>query len=130
MTHGSVRNWLKAPGDHVAEFDVVMEVDTESLTEEAYRVGSFSGTVTLLVEAQEDGVLQRILVPEGQHVAIGTPVALMSEEEVAPPGLQEWRPPEGFSVYAAGAAAGADVPRTLVWQSYLKEGGKDSGGCS
>lgn len=36
----------------MAEFDVVLEVDTDSLTEEAYRVGSFSGTVTLLVEAQ------------------------------------------------------------------------------
>jgi len=36
----------------VAEFDVVMEVATDSLTEEAYRVGNFEGTVTLLVEAQ------------------------------------------------------------------------------
>ena len=36
----------------MAEFDVVLEVDTDSLTEEAYRVGDFSGTVTLLVEAQ------------------------------------------------------------------------------
>ena len=36
----------------MAEFDVVLEVDTDSLTGEAYRVGDFSGTVTLLVEAQ------------------------------------------------------------------------------
>lgn len=56
--------------------------------------------------------------------------ALMSEEAEAPPGLAEWQAPQGFSVYAAGGAAGADVPRTLIWQSYLKEGGKDSGGCS
>lgn len=43
---------LQKPGEQVEEFDVVLEVDTESLTEEAYRVGTFSGTVTLLVEAQ------------------------------------------------------------------------------
>ena len=29
-----------------------MEVDTEGLTEDAYKVGEFAGTVTLLVEAQ------------------------------------------------------------------------------
>ena len=52
--------------------------------------------------------------------------ALMSEEAKAPPGLADWQAPQGFSVYAAGA----DVPRTLVWQSFLKEGGKDSSGCS
>ena len=56
--------------------------------------------------------------------------ALMSEEAEAPPGLADWQAPQGFSVYAAGGAAGADVPRTLVWQSFLKEGGKDTGGCS
>ena len=56
--------------------------------------------------------------------------ALMSEEAQAPPGLADWRAPQGFSVYAAGAAAGAHMPRTLIWQSFLKEGGKDSGGCS
>ncbi len=42
----------QAPGDEVAEYDIVMEVDTEELTENAYKVGKFAGNVTLLVEAQ------------------------------------------------------------------------------
>ena len=42
----------QAPGDEVREFDIVMEVDTEGLTEDAYKVGDFAGNVTLLVEAQ------------------------------------------------------------------------------
>ncbi len=54
---------------------------------------------------------------------------LMSEEAEAPDGLQDWRAPDGYSVYAAGGSAGSDTPRTLVWQSYLKEG-DDGGGCS
>lgn len=42
----------QGPGDEVAEYDIVMEVDTEELTESAYKVGKFAGSVTLLVEAQ------------------------------------------------------------------------------
>ncbi len=48
---------MQAPHEGIAEYDLVMEVDTDSLTEEAYRVGKFAGTVTLLVEAQVGGCL-------------------------------------------------------------------------
>ena len=50
MTSGSVRKWLKQPGDEIATYDVIMEIDTDSLSEEAYKVGDFAGTVTMLVE--------------------------------------------------------------------------------
>lgn len=36
----------------MAEYDVLMEIDTETLTEDAYKVDEFAGKVTLLVEAQ------------------------------------------------------------------------------
>ena len=42
----------QGPGEEVEEYDVLMEVDTETLTEEAYKVDEFAGKVTLLVEAQ------------------------------------------------------------------------------
>ena len=50
MTSGSIRKWLKQPGDEIATYDVIMEIDTDSLSEEAYKVGEFAGTVTMLVE--------------------------------------------------------------------------------
>lgn len=43
---------LQAPGDDIVEYDIIMEVDTQELTEAAYKVGKFAGSVTLLVEAQ------------------------------------------------------------------------------
>lgn len=52
----------------MAEYDIVMEVDTEELTEEAYKVGKFAGSVTLLVEAQV-----RISQPDLQYMHSSRP---------------------------------------------------------
>ncbi len=48
----SVHCLLQGPGDEVSTYDVLMEVETETLTEDAYKVDEFAGNVTLLVEAQ------------------------------------------------------------------------------
>ena len=133
-----------------------MEVDTEGLTEDAYKVGEFAGNVTLLVEAQasrhhtaaywpacnairarrigglchcqqEDGYMHSILVGEGEKVAVGTPVALMAELQEALPELDQYKVPVS-NIYE-GSETGSPV-RTLVWQSYLKSDAGGSGhGC-
>ena len=131
-----------------------MEVDTEGLTEDAYKVGEFAGNVTLLVEAQaschrpaaslpacsvirarqiavcvtqEDGFLHSILVGEGKKVPVGTPVALMAELQESLPQLDQYKVP--VSNTYEGSATGSPV-RTLVWQSYLKsDAGGSGGGC-
>ena len=50
MSNGKISKWLKQPGDEIAMYDVIFEVDTENLSEDAYKVGDFAGTVTMLVE--------------------------------------------------------------------------------
>ena len=50
MTSGTISKWLKKPGDEISTYDVVFEVDTDSLSEEAYKVGDFAGSVTMLIE--------------------------------------------------------------------------------
>lgn len=50
MSNGVIRKWLKRPGDKIATYDVVLEVDTDNLSEDAYKVGDLAGTVTMLVE--------------------------------------------------------------------------------
>lgn len=50
MSSGRIRRWLKEEGDEITTYDVIFEVDTESLSEEAYKVGDFAGSVTMLVE--------------------------------------------------------------------------------
>ena len=43
MTEGSLLSWMKQSGDQVEPYDLLFELETESLTEEAYRMGDFEG---------------------------------------------------------------------------------------
>ncbi|MFT8721405.1 MAG: pyruvate dehydrogenase complex dihydrolipoamide acetyltransferase [Acetobacter malorum] len=72
MTEGTLARWVKAEGEKVAIGDVLAEIETDKATME--------------VEAIEDGVLGRILVPEGTHeIAVNTPIAIMVAEGEAVP---------------------------------------------
>lgn len=44
MTEASLLRWLKSAGDQLEPYDLVFELETESLTEDAYKVGDFAGT--------------------------------------------------------------------------------------
>ncbi|MFT8813861.1 pyruvate dehydrogenase complex dihydrolipoamide acetyltransferase [Acetobacter fabarum] len=72
MTEGKIARWLKKEGDTVSNGDVLAEIETDKATME--------------VEAIEDGIFGRILVPEGtEGVAVNTPIAIMVEEGEAVP---------------------------------------------
>ncbi len=64
MDVGTVTHWLIKPGDRVQRGDIVAVVDTEKSTIE--------------VEIFESGVVDSILVGEGEEVAVGTPLAQIS----------------------------------------------------
>lgn len=62
MTEGKLAKWLKKEGDAVKAGDVIAEIETDKATME--------------VEAVDEGVLTRILVPEGtENVAVNAPIA-------------------------------------------------------
>ncbi|MCF8044117.1 MAG: 2-oxo acid dehydrogenase subunit E2 [Desulfarculaceae bacterium] len=63
MTEGLLVQWQKREGDPVKTGDVLFVLETEKVTYE--------------VEAPEDGVLGRILVPEGSNVPVGGLVAYL-----------------------------------------------------
>ena len=44
MTEGSLLQWLKHAGDRLEPYDLVFELETESLTDDAYKVGDFAGS--------------------------------------------------------------------------------------
>jgi pyruvate dehydrogenase E1 component beta subunit len=73
MTEGKLARWLKKEGDPVAPGDVIAEIETDKATME--------------VEAIDEGVIEKILVPEGtEGVAVNTPIArLNGEGETAQP---------------------------------------------
>ena len=67
MTEGNLAKWLKNEGDQVSAGDVIAEIETDKATME--------------VEAVDEGVLGRILVPGGtENVQVNQPIALLLEE--------------------------------------------------
>src|ERR1700691_1613604 len=66
MTEGKIARWLKAEGDHVSPGDAIAEIETDKATME--------------VEAIDEGILAKIVIPEGtEHVAVNTPIAVIAE---------------------------------------------------
>ncbi len=84
MTEGTLATWQKAEGDTVSAGDVIAEIETDKATME--------------VEAVDEGVLGRILVPAGsENVAVNTPIALLLAEGEDAAAL------DGFKAAAAAA---------------------------
>jgi pyruvate dehydrogenase E2 component (dihydrolipoamide acetyltransferase) len=65
MDAGTILEWRVAPGDQVTRGDIVAVVQTDKADIE--------------VESFHDGVVDELLVPEGQRVAVGTPLARLTE---------------------------------------------------
>src|SRR3954470_14969283 len=97
MTEGTIAKWLKHPGDEVKKGEVLLEIETDKATME--------------LEAYESGVVEKVLVNEGQTVPIGQPIMLIgdgsgaSQESEAPPS-----PASGSAYQAETASAVSDTP--------------------
>jgi pyruvate dehydrogenase E1 component beta subunit len=80
MTEGKIARWVKSEGDEVRAGDVLAEIETDKATME--------------VEAVDEGVLARIVIPEGtDHVAVNTPIALIAENGEDVHEVETKRPP-------------------------------------
>ena len=88
MTEGKIARWVKNEGEPVRPGDVLAEIETDKATME--------------VEAVDEGVLAKIVIPEGtDHVAVNTPIALIAEngEDVAAVKTKPARPePNGAAL--------------------------------
>ncbi|MDP6565929.1 MAG: pyruvate dehydrogenase complex E1 component subunit beta [Alphaproteobacteria bacterium] len=95
MTEGTVANWLVAEGDKVGPGDLIAEIETDKATME--------------VEAVDEGVVGRILVPAGtENVAVNTPIALLLADGEAASDLDAAPPPP--AIPAAPAVAEPPAP--------------------
>ena len=70
ISEASLLEWKKAPGDAVAEGDVLVEVETDKIALEVY--------------APQNGVLTEILKPNGAQIASGDLIARMDETAEIP----------------------------------------------
>jgi pyruvate dehydrogenase E1 component beta subunit len=80
MEEGNLSKWLVKEGDMVKSGDVIAEIETDKATME--------------VEAVDEGVIARILVPAGtEGVKVNTPIAILvgegEDETLAPPAAKE-----------------------------------------
>ena len=71
MADAVIVRWLKSPGDAFARGEALIEVETDK--------------ATVVYEAEADGTLDAILVPEGATASIGEPIATLSNGDGAAP---------------------------------------------
>ncbi len=111
MEEGTLAKWKVKEGDKVASGDVIAEIETDKATME--------------VEAVDEGVLGRILVPAGtENVKVNTPIALLVADgekagaapapkangAAAPAAAKSAPAPVAPHAAPAAAAADPDVP--------------------
>ena len=96
MEHGKLAKWLKNEGDKVKSGDVIAEIETDKATME--------------VEAVDEGVLARILVPGGtENVAVNTPIAVIAEDGEDVTAIEATLPPPKLPGDSDAAQTAASV---------------------
>jgi pyruvate dehydrogenase E2 component (dihydrolipoamide acetyltransferase) len=85
VTEGTILRWAKQPGDPIAEDEVLLEVSTDKVDTE--------------VPSPTAGIVLEILVPAGETVPVGTPLAVI--------GAAAQMPAAAAAAPAAAAAAPA-----------------------
>src|SRR5919204_5970690 len=79
VSEGTITKWLKQQGDHVSADEALLEISTDKVDTEVPSPGS--------------GVLQQILVAEGETVDVGTKLGVIAPEGAAAAPAEE-APPE------------------------------------
>lgn len=99
MTEGNLAKWHKAVGDKVQSGDVIAEIETDKATME--------------VEAVDDGVIGKILVPEGsQGIQVNAPIAVL---------LEEGEDASSAENYKAASPAAPAAPKEKPQQAVIPE---------
>ena len=79
MTEGTLARWLKHEGDAVTPGDVIAEIETDKATME--------------IESVDEGVLGKILVPDGaEGIAVNTTIGVLLEDGEGADALAEFKP--------------------------------------
>jgi len=99
MTEGTLARWLKHEGDRISAGDVIAEIETDKATME--------------VEAVDEGVLGKILVPDGTAgVKVNDPIAVLLDDGQAASAPAAPPPKPAAAPAPAAVAVPAAMPRT------------------
>src|SRR5690606_39131661 len=98
MTEGTLARWLVKEGDTIESGQVIAEIETDKATME--------------VEAADEGVLAKIVVPEGtENVAVNALIAVLVDEGEDPAEAAKAAAGGGDAPKAAEAPKVAEVPK-------------------
>jgi 2-oxoisovalerate dehydrogenase E2 component (dihydrolipoyl transacylase) len=110
---GTIGKWLKQPGDRVERFEPLVEIITDKVNVE--------------MPSPHGGVLTKVLIAEGQTIAVGTPIAILETSEATGPAVPAEAPAPPAGVTAARPPAGPErlrlspVVRKLAEEHGLSE---------
>ena len=90
VTEGTVVRWLKQPGDPVVMDESLAEIETEKVNVE--------------IPSPFEGTVSELLVPEGETVEVGVPIATIQESGGS---AQARLAPTAASATATGFGAGS-----------------------
>ncbi len=96
MTEGKIVRWLKKEGDELTSGEVMAEIETDKATME--------------MEVVDEGILHKILQPEGSVVPVGSPIAVIAEEDEEIP--EDYMPEGVGEISSTGEIA--EVPPVMV----------------
>lgn len=68
ITEGTIAKWHKTEGEAIVQGEVIVDIETAKAVEE--------------VEAPVSGILQKILLAEGEEAEVQTTIALLEEAAV------------------------------------------------
>ena len=78
MEEATILRWLKEPGEAFSRGEPLAEIETDK--------------ATIVYEAETDGVLAQIVVPEGESARLGEPIATLDGDAAAAPAQPAERP--------------------------------------
>ena len=116
MTEGNLARWRKNEGDQVSSGEVIAEIETDKATME--------------VEAVDEGVLGRIVVPEGaEGVAVNSIIGVLLVDGEDPSALGNAVPSNGHGAARPAAAAAAperEAPSGETVRQTVREALRDA----
>jgi len=120
MTEGGIASWKKKEGESFVFGDVLLEIETDK--------------ATMDVEAQDDGILGKIVLPDGsKNVPVGKIIAFLAEDgddisdltvpkeespsTLAPVNESHSRPPPPSTAVTSASSSPASIPSHAVAKS-------------
>lgn len=96
MTEGTVTRWLKAEGESVAKGEILYEVETDKLTNE--------------VPSDIDGVVRKIVAPEGSEIPVQGLLAFVGDADEPVPDIEAGAPSAPAGETSAVPEAKSETP--------------------